>query len=76
MTLKMGAGLEILLQLGYHKPQSFDFDTICMPNHRVLAIALSLSESFGQNEGTRNLVSVVFLLRLSIYILQLILLFI
>ena len=69
MTLKLGVALELLLQLGNHKPHHSDFLVVCKANKGTcqLSIALSLSDCFGPKKGTSILIRVAKLLRLSIY---------
>ena len=65
VTLKLGVALELLLQLGNHKPHHSDF-VLYARQKRDLSIALSLSDCLGPKKGTSILISVAKLLRLSI----------
>ena len=67
VTLKLGIALELLLQLGNHKPHHSDFCVVCKANRGTCQLhSLSLSDCLGPKKGTSILVRVAKLLRLSI----------
>ena len=66
VTLKLGVALELLLQLGNHKPHHSDFCVVCKVNKGTCQLHYHWLIVWDRKKGSGILVRVAKLLRLSI----------